>query len=232
MSRKQDKAAKRKAKLKAKRVHEENLRLQFNSRIANAIVDLCAEDLPDYVDDSEGIDLSGRHIIWTMGMIAWNIAVTGRQEIGEDAISKMRLDEESQKIVRDEINKIVRLKYKRYPELRTAVTHVTPIIVDGEAALKVSLGDTFPEMPIPEFDDEPETLTPEQILTKRKELGLSQAKFATALGVSVKKVSAWEHGKAVPDEAEMARIRGMRKLIHAVVPRFLEAIAMWVRNGS
>jgi len=28
MSRKQDKAAKRKAKLKAKRVHEENLRLQ------------------------------------------------------------------------------------------------------------------------------------------------------------------------------------------------------------
>ena len=47
MSRKQDKAAKRKAKLKAKRAHEENLRLQQNSRIANAIVDLCADDLPD-----------------------------------------------------------------------------------------------------------------------------------------------------------------------------------------
>ena len=48
----------------------------------------------------------------------------------------------------------------------------------------------------------------------------------------MKKVSSWEHGKAMPDEAEMERIRGMRKLIHAVVPRFLEAIAMWVRNGS
>jgi len=112
MSRKQDKTAKRKAKLKAKRVHEENLRLQFNSRIANAIVDLCAEDLPDYVDDSKGIDLSGRLIIWQIGMIAWNIAVTGRREIGENAISKMRLDEGSQKIVRDEINKLVRLKYR------------------------------------------------------------------------------------------------------------------------
>ena len=29
----------------------------------------------------------------------------------------------------------------------------------------------------------------------------AQVKFAAALGVSVKKVSAWEHGKAVPDEA-------------------------------
>ena len=209
MSRKQDKAAKRKAKLKAKRVHEENVRLQFCARIANAIVDLCAEDLPDYVDDSEGIDLSGRHIIWTMGMIAWNIAVTGRQEIAEDAISKMRLDEASQQIVRKEINELVRLKYKRYPELRTAVLHITPVIVGGEATLKVSLGDTFPEMPIPEFDDEPETLTPEQILAKRKELGLSQAKFAAALGVSVKKVSAWEHGKAVPSEAEAEKINAV-----------------------
>ena len=72
---------------------------------------------------------------------------------------------------------------------------------------------TFPELPTPEFDDEPESLTPEQILTKRKELGLSQAKFADALGVSVKKVSAWEHGKALPDEAEMERIKAIDELL-------------------
>ena len=210
MSRKQDKAAKRKAKLKAKRAHEENLRLQQNSRIANAIIDLCADDLPDYVDDSKGIDLGGRLIIWQIGMIAWNIAVTGRKEIGENAISKMRLDADSQKIVRDEINKLTRLKYKRYPALRTAVTHVTPVIVGGEAKLKVSLGDTFPELPMPVFDDAPETLSPEQILTKRKELGLSQVKFAAALGVSVKKVSAWEHGKAAPSEAVSEKIRMLK----------------------
>ncbi len=45
----------------------------------------------------------------------------------------------------------------------------------------------------------------------RKKAGLSQVKFASALGVSVKKVSAWEHGKAVPDEAETEKIRGMGK---------------------
>ena len=73
--------------------------------------------------------------------------------------------------------------------------------------MKVSLGDTFPAMPIPDFEDKPEPLTPEQVLTKRKGLGLSQVKFAAALGVPVKKVSAWEHGKAVPDEVEMEKIK-------------------------
>ena len=62
-------------------------------------------------------------------------------------------------------------------------------------------------MPIPEFDEKPEPLTPDQILTKRKGLSLSQVKFAAALGVSVKKVAAWEHGKALPDEAEMEKIK-------------------------
>ena len=35
-----------------------------------------------------------------------------------------------------------------------------------------------------------------------------QVKFAAALGVSKKKVSAWEHGKATPDETETEKIRG------------------------
>lgn len=44
------------------------------------------------------------------------------------------------------------------------------------------------------------------LLAKRKELWLSQAKFASALGVSVKMVSAKGPGKAVPDEAEQEKI--------------------------
>ena len=119
----------------------------------------------------------------------------------------MRVDAESKKIVRDEINGLVRRKYEKFPELRTAITDVSTVLVAGQARLKVSLGDTFPAMPIPEFYDKPEPLTPEQILTKRKGVGLSQVKFAAALGVSVKTVSAWEHGKAVPDEAEMEKIK-------------------------
>ena len=203
MSHKPDKAARRKAKLKAKRVHAEHV------RIAAALTDLCADVLPEYVDDSKGTDLVGRDILWRMGMVAWNIAVSGRKEIDDSSVGQMKLDAESQKMVRDEINGLVRKKYEKYPELRTAITDVSAVAVAGGAKLNVSLGDTFPAMPIPDFEEKPEPLTPDQILTKRKGLKLSQVKFAAALGVSVKKVSAWEHGKTVPDEAETMKIRNM-----------------------
>ena len=209
MSRKPDKAAKRKAKLKARKFHAEQHRLHLSGRIADALMDLCADVLPEYVDDSKGVDLVGRNILWRMGMVAWNIAVTGRKEIDDSSIDEMRVDAESKKMVRDEINGLVRKKYEKYPELRTAITDVSAVAVAGGAKLKVSLGDTFPAMPIPEFDEKPEPLTPDQILTKRKGLKLSQVKFAATLGVSVKKVSAWEHGKAVPDEAEIEKIHGL-----------------------
>lgn len=206
MSRKPDKAARRKAKLKAKRVHAEQLRHQQHVRIAAALTDLCADILPEYVDDSKGTDLVGRNILWRMGMVAWNIAVSGRKEIDDSSVGQMKLDAESQKMVRDEINGLVRKKYEKYPELRTAIADVAAVAVAGGAKLKVSLGDTFPAMPIPDFSDRIAPLTPEQILTKRKGLKLSQLRFATLLGVSVRKVAAWEHGKAVPTEAELEKI--------------------------
>ena len=211
MSHKQDKAAKRKAKLKVKRVHAEQLRHQQHVRIAAALMDLCADVLPEYIDDSKGPDLVGRNILWRMGMVAWNIAVTGRKEIDDSSVDEMRVDAESKKIVRNEINGLVRRKYEKYPELRTAIKDVAALLVAGQARLKVSLGDTFPAMPIPDFNEKPAPLTPEQILTKRKGLKLSQVKFAAALGVSVKTVSAWEHGKAVPDEAEIEKINKLLK---------------------
>ena len=211
MSHKPDKAAKRKAKLKAKRVHQEQLRRQLNDRISVALTDLCADILPEYVDDSKGIDLVGRDILWRMGMVAWNIAVTGRKEIDDSSVDEMRVDAESKKIVRDEINGLVRRKYEKYPSLRTAIADISAVADIGGAKLKVSLGDTFPAMPIPDFSNKPEPLSPDQILTKRKGLKLSQVKFAAALGVSVKTVSAWEHGKAVPDEVVSERILNLVK---------------------
>ena len=206
MSRKPDKAARRKAKLKAKRVQAEQFRHQQHVRIAAALTDLCADVLPEYVDDSKGPDLVGRDILWRMGMVAWNIAVSGRKEIDDSSVDEMRVDAESKKMVRDEINGLVRRKYEKYPELRTAIKDVAAVAVAGGVKLKVTLGDTFPALPIPDFNDKHEPLTPEQILTKRKGLKLSQVKFAAALGVSVKTVSAWEHGKAAPTEAELEKI--------------------------
>ena len=206
MSHKQDKAAKRKAKLKARKSHAEQHRLYLSGRIADALMDLCADVLPEYVEDSKGPDLVGRNILWRMGMVAWNIAVTGRKEIDDSSVDEMRVDAESKKIVRDEINGLVRKKYEKFPELRIAITDVSTLLVAGQALLKVSLGDTFPAMPIPDFSDKPEPLTPEQIFTKRKSLGFSQVKFAAALGVPVKKVSMWKHGKATPTAEELEKI--------------------------
>lgn len=212
MSRKQDKAAKRKAKLKARNFQAEQNRLLLSGRIADAIMDLCAEVLPEYVDDTKGIiDLAGRVSLWRLGVIAWNIAVSGRKEINKSSIESMQLDLKSQKILQDEINGFVRKKYKKYPGLRTAVYDISGLFVAGQAKLKVTLGNTFPPMPVPDFDEKPATLTPEQILAKRKEMGLSQVKFAAALGVSVKKVSAWEHGKAMPDDVALKKIRLLKK---------------------
>ncbi len=209
MSHKRNKAAKRKAKLKARKFHAEQHRLHLSGRIADALMELCADVLPEYVDDSKGPDLVGRNILWRMGMVAWNIAVTGRKEIDDSSVDEMRVDAESKKMVRDEINGLVRRKYEKYPALRTAIADISAIAVAGGAKLKVSLGDTFPAMPIPDFSDRTAPLTPEQLLTKRKELELSQVKSAGALGVSVKTVSAWEHGKSVPDEVKTMKIRNM-----------------------
>ena len=36
--------------------------------------------------------------------------------------------------------------------------------------------------------------------------GLSQIKLAEVLGVSVKKISAWEHGKSVPTAEEQKKL--------------------------
>ena len=207
MSRKQDKAARRKAKLKAKKAHAEQFRQQHHVRIAAALTDLCADVLPEYIDDSHGIDLVGRDIVWRMGMVAWNLAVTGRKEIDDSSVTLMKLDAESRKMVRDEINGLVRRKYEKYPELRTAIANISAVADIGGAKLKVSLGDTFPALPIPDFSDRTAPLTPEQILTKRKALKLSQVRFATLLGVSVRKVAAWEHGKAVPDDDTLEKIQ-------------------------
>ena len=149
MSHKQDKTAKRKANQKARKFHAEQHCLHLSERIADALMDLCADTLPEYVDDSKEPNLVGRNILWRMGMVAWNIAVTGRKGIDDSSVDEKRADAESKKVIRDEINGLVRKKYEKFPELRTAITDVSTLLVAGQARLKVSLGDTFPAMPIP-----------------------------------------------------------------------------------
>ena len=91
---KQNKAQKRKAKLKAKKQQAIHNQQSLTERLSVALEKLCEPFLPEYIDDSNGPDLTGRSIVWQMGMIAWNIHVTGRQELAECAFVGSKLDEE------------------------------------------------------------------------------------------------------------------------------------------
>ncbi len=199
---KQSKEAKRKAKAKAKKkqilLNEQSL----SNRLATAIEWFCEPVLPEYIDDSVKPDIVGRQILWQIGQIAWNIAVTGRKELVANVFQGSKLDAEQQAMVQKEIRSLVRKKYELYPNLRTAVSGIAVHMVAGVPHLKVKLGDTFPETPTPVFDD-PE-ITPESIRALRRTQGMTQVAFAKLLETTPRKVSAWEHGKAVPDE-EMKR---------------------------
>ena len=72
------KEQKRKAKLKAQKQQAIHNQQSLTERLSAALEKLCNPILPEYIDDANGPDLTGRHIVWQMGMIAWNIHVTGR----------------------------------------------------------------------------------------------------------------------------------------------------------
>ena len=60
--------------------------------------------------------------------------------------------------------------------------------------------------------EKPLRITAERIAKLRSKLGLSQAEFASLLGVSAFSITHWESGKAVPREAQKRRIAEVRDL--------------------
>ena len=206
-----NKEAKRKAKIKAQKVQAIQQSQARNERVADAIMEICSPLVEQYIDPEKTPDVTGWLVLWRIGRIAWNLTLTGRRDISQTDLDKTDLDADNKEILAENISLLIRRKYELYPQIRIKVEKISVVLDWGKPKLKVSLGETYKEIPIPKYEDEkPQPLTAEAILEIRKKAGLSQVKFAAALGVSVKKVSAWEHGKAVPDEAETEKIRGMR----------------------
>ena len=205
-----NKEAKRKAKIKAQKAQAAQQAQARNERVAEAIMDICSPLEEQYIDPEKTPDVNGWLVLWRVGGIAWNLSLTGRRDISQADLDKTGIDADNKEILAENVSKLIRRKYELYPQIRIKVEKTSVVLDWGKPKLKVTLGETYKEIPIPKYEDEkPQPLTPEAILEIRKKAGLSQAKFAAALGVSVKKVSAWEHGKAVPDEAEMEKIRGI-----------------------
>ena len=207
-----NKDAKRKAKIKAQKVQAVQQAQARNERVADAIMDICSPLAEQYIDPEKTPDVTGWLVLWRIGRIAWNLTLTGRRDISQTDLDKTDLDADNKEILAENISKLIRRKYELYPQIRIKVEKISVVLDWGKPKLKVSLGETYKEIPIPKYEDEkPQPLTAEAILEIRKKAGLSQVKFAAALGISVKKVSAWEHGKAMPDEVETEKIRGMGK---------------------
>ena len=205
-----NKEAKRKAKIKAQKAQAVQKAQARNERVADAIMDICSPLAEQYIDPEKTPDVTGWLVLWRIGRIAWNLTLTGRRDISQTDLDKTDLDADNKEILAENISLLIRRKYELYPQIRIKVEKISVVLDWGKPKLKVSLGETYKEIPIPKYEDEkPQPLTPESILEIRKKAGLSQVKFAATLGVSVKKVSAWEHGKAVPDEAEAEKIRRM-----------------------
>ena len=209
-----NKDAKRKAKQKAKlaqAAQQEQARIEH---IANAVMEICSPLEPDYIDDSQTTDIKGRLILWRLGMIAWNLALVGHKDIPLGDLDKMSLDEEHREIVAKAVARLIRRKYELYPNIRFSIENIACPIIAGKPRLKVSIGQQYHDFGIPSYDDEPKPIAPDDIRAIRKSLGLSQVMFAMALGVSVKKVSAWEHGKVVPNDEDVKRIVAIEKDEH------------------
>ena len=205
-----NKDAKRKAKIKAQKAQAVQQAQARNERVADAIMEICSPLVEQYIDPEKTPDVTGWLVLWRIGRIAWNLTLTGRRDISKTELDATELDADHKEILADNIALLIRRKYELYPQIRIKVEKISVVLDWGKPKLKVSLGETYKEIPIPKYEDEkPQPLTPEAILEIRKKAGLSQVKFAAALGISVKKVSAWEHGKAMPDEVETEKIRGM-----------------------
>ena len=185
-------------------------------RLSVALEKLCESVMPEYIDDSNGPDLIGRRIVWRLGQIAWNIVVTGRRELASETFQHTRLNAEQQVSVRHEIAGLVRRKCAEFPNLRTAIRDFSVLLVGGKPHVKARPGDTFPPLPFPVLDEPcnvQTTLlaTPQNILSLRRKMKLTQIQFGKIFGVSPKKVSAWEHGKAEPTKDQQQKIQSLLK---------------------
>ena len=201
------KEQKRKAKLKAKKQQAIHNQQSLTERLSVALEKLCEPVLPEYIDDSNGPDLTGRSIVWQMGMIAWNIHVTGRQELAECAFVGSKLDEEQQEMVRKEIAGLVQRKIELYPRQMTAIRDVAATLINGSPRAKARPGDAFPKQLEKPADEPKKPITAEDIAALRKAMKLTQVKFAELFGVTARKVSEWEHGKSIPNEEILAQMR-------------------------
>ncbi|MBQ9775448.1 MAG: helix-turn-helix domain-containing protein [Lentisphaeria bacterium] len=95
----------------------------------------------------------------------------------------------------------------------TAIRDVAATLINGSPRAKARPGGTFPELQTKPSSKPENPLCAEDIAALRKEMKLTQVKFAELFSVTARKVSEWEHGKSVPNASIQAKIRNLQKEI-------------------
>ena len=106
-------------------------------------------------------------------------------------------------MIRQEIDGLVQRKFELYPRQMTVIRDVSATLANGSPRTKARPGDTFPELPAKPVSEPGKFITAEDIADLRKEMKLTQVKFAELFGVTARKVSEWEHGKTSYSKAHL-----------------------------
>ena len=205
---KPSKDKRREKKKMLQRRAKEQARQSQVERVGLMVEKLCAGALPEYIDDSISPDLAGRKLLWQLGMIAWNIVVTGRDELYSGAFVGSKLKDEQQNMLREEIRGLVVKMRDLFPDATVSIRDVSAIIKAGVPHAKVQLGGEFPKS-LKVAQERRADFTPagSEILALRKRLNMTQIRFGEKIGVSARKISAWEHDRSRPNEIEASKIR-------------------------
>ena len=143
-----NKDAKRKAKKLAQKVQAIQQAQARNDRVAEAIMDICSPLEEQYIDPERTPDVTGYLVLWRMGRIAWNLTLRGRRDVSQTELDATDLDADNKELLAENISKLIRRKYEMYPQIRIKVEKISVVLVWGKPRLKVTLGDTYKEIPM------------------------------------------------------------------------------------
>ena len=192
--------AKRKAKKKAAKLMPAKLEQARAEHVAEAIMDICRPW--EILFRKEPDRLKAFHILWFLGVIAWNSAVHGALE-PEDDFEEDPLTRDEKDFYSVVANTLIVRKYRLYPNLSAEVCNFSVPMVSGKPRLKVELGFAIPLEKIP---ISPEKLncrsTPKELVEAEIRHGGSPATLARFIDKPEEAILAWKEGKIQLDKDE------------------------------
>lgn len=134
---KQTRDQKRKAKLEKRRKAEERKIQQQTEILIRELTELCAPLLPEYTDDTRGLDLAGRTILYRLGQIAWNSEISQDLSFDDYAQNFNSLDEASREMIQKDVVRLQERKRLLFSQSALGIRNVSVVLRNGNPVLKL-----------------------------------------------------------------------------------------------